>query len=52
MKKSKKFILSIIVILIVAVALLLAFPDIFDSGEDINTDLELENVDAIDNPFD
>ena len=33
MKKSKKFILSIIIILVAAVAILLAFPDLFD-GED------------------
>ena len=34
MKKSKKFILSIIVILIVAVVLLLAFPGFFENGEE------------------
>ncbi|MDB4089130.1 hypothetical protein N9544_05855 [Flavobacteriales bacterium] len=52
MKKSKKFILSIIVILIIAVTVLLAFPDIFDSGEEVITDVEVENVDELDNPFD
>lgn len=52
MKKSKKFILSIIVILLIAVAVLLAFPDIFESAEEVNTDVEVENVDELDNPFD
>lgn len=52
MKKSKKFILSVVVILVIAVAVLLSFPDLFDSGEEINTDVEVENVDELENPFD
>lgn len=52
MKKSKKFILAVVVILIIAVAVLLSFPDLFDSGEQIDTDIEIENVDDMDNPFD
>ncbi|MFT4695307.1 MAG: competence protein ComGC [Urechidicola sp.] len=34
MKKSKKFILSILVILIIAVTLLLAFPGLFERGKE------------------
>lgn len=44
MKKSKKFILSILVILIVAVALLLAFPGFFDSGESGAIETELIEI--------
>lgn len=52
MKKSKKFILSIIVLLIVSIAILLAFPDLFEKGDEINTEVEVENVDELENPFD
>jgi uncharacterized protein involved in outer membrane biogenesis len=44
MKKSKKFILSIIVILIVAVAILLAFPDVFDSREEVPTEMKSTEI--------
>lgn len=40
MKKSKKFILSIILILLIAVAVLLSFPDLFDNGEKVDTEVE------------
>lgn len=50
MKKSKKFILAILVILIAAIAVILTNPDWFDSGEEIipeieatETQLELED---------
>jgi hypothetical protein len=50
MKKSKKFILAILVLLIAAIAVILTNPDWFDSGEEIipeieatETQLELED---------
>lgn len=52
MKKSKKFILAILVILIAAITVILTNPDWFDSGEEIDTSVEIENVDEIENPFD
>lgn len=53
MKKSKKFILAVIVILVVAIGILLAFPDLVDNTEEnANTINETENVDKIENPFD
>ena len=52
MKKSKKFIISLLVILVVAIGVLLAFPDLFDSGDVVDPSAEVENVDDIENPFD
>jgi len=53
MKKSKKFILTLIVLIIVVIGILLAFPDLVDSArEKVNSINNTENVDEIENPFD
>ena len=54
MKKSKKFITGLIVLLIVAIAILLIYPDLIDNGKKEDTKKEdVVNVDSIpDNPFD
>ncbi|MGB1039631.1 MAG: hypothetical protein ACPGVD_02010 [Flavobacteriales bacterium] len=52
MKKSKKFILAVLVVLVAAIAVVLMNPDWFDNGDKIDTNIEIENVDEMDNPFD
>ena len=52
MKKSRKFILGIIVLLLIAIAVVLAFPDLFDKEDSPAQIEEIENVDDLDNPFD
>ena len=49
MKKSKKFILGVIVILIAAIAIILANPDWVDSGEDISNNQDIELSEEIEN---
>lgn len=45
MKKSTKFILAVVVIIIAAVAILLSFPDIVDGGkEEIQVDQAVKDV--------
>ena len=53
MKKSKKFILGLIILLVIAIGVLLAFPDLFDTKDTPEQDAKIENVEDIeDNPFD
>lgn len=42
MKKSKKFILAVIVILVAAIAIILAKPDLVDSEETIKVEVSEE----------
>ena len=53
MKKSKKFILGLIILFVIAIGVLLAFPDLFDTKDTPEQDAKIENVEDIeDNPFD
>ncbi|MEN8927656.1 MAG: hypothetical protein ABF242_04065 [Flavobacteriales bacterium] len=46
MKKSKKFILAVVLILIAAVVILLSFPDLFDSKDETPADLVPTEIEA------